>query len=65
MTTFTLMDGVPVYDQDWLVTCADVIARVRHEPVEWVTPLGWPVLQPYFRTNKLVDRKRGNTVKYE
>ena len=51
--------------QDWLVTCADVIARVRHQPVEWVTPLGWPVIQPYFRINKLVDRKKGDKVAYE
>jgi len=52
--------------QDWLVTCADVIARVRHQPVKWVTPLGWPVLQPYFRTNKLGDKKKGDhAVTYE
>ncbi|XP_041378476.1 DNA-directed RNA polymerase, mitochondrial-like isoform X2 [Gigantopelta aegis] len=35
--------------QDWLTTCAHLISTVCHKPVEWVTPLGLPVIQPYHR----------------
>ncbi|XP_050347708.1 DNA-directed RNA polymerase, mitochondrial [Nymphalis io] len=35
--------------QDWFTDCAKVISGVCGESVEWVTPLGLPVLQPYFR----------------
>jgi len=35
--------------QDWFTECARVVASVRGETVEWVTPLGLPVVQPYFR----------------
>ncbi|XP_046417575.1 DNA-directed RNA polymerase, mitochondrial isoform X1 [Neodiprion fabricii] len=33
--------------QDWLTDCARYIALVCAENVEWVTPLGLPVVQPY------------------
>ncbi|CAH2250123.1 jg6848 [Pararge aegeria aegeria] len=35
--------------QDWFTDCAKVISGVCGESVEWVTPLGLPVLQPYYR----------------
>ncbi|GAV03671.1 hypothetical protein RvY_14063-3 [Ramazzottius varieornatus] len=35
--------------QDWFVDCARLISTVREKPVEWLTPLGLPVLQPYFK----------------
>jgi len=33
----------------WLALCASEISSVAGEPVEWDTPLGLPVLQPYFK----------------
>ena len=30
----------------WLSTCAMIIAK-DNKPVQWTTPLGLPVLQPY------------------
>ncbi|CAH0588916.1 unnamed protein product [Chrysodeixis includens] len=35
--------------QDWFTDCAKVISAVCGESVEWVTPLGLPVVQPYYR----------------
>ncbi|CAG4960033.1 unnamed protein product [Parnassius apollo] len=35
--------------QDWLTDCAKLISGVCGESVEWVTPLGLPVVQPYYR----------------
>ncbi|XP_023945104.2 DNA-directed RNA polymerase, mitochondrial [Bicyclus anynana] len=35
--------------QDWFTDCAKVISGVCGESVEWMTPLGLPVLQPYYR----------------
>ena len=43
--------------QDWLTDCAKLISKVYGKPVEWTTPLGFPVIQPY---HKLV-RKQGET----
>jgi DNA-directed RNA polymerase len=36
--------------QDWLTDCARHISRVYEKPVEWVTPLDFPVVQPYHKT---------------
>ena len=33
----------------WLLKVARVISTEANMPVEWVTPLGWPVVQPYFK----------------
>ena len=33
----------------WLVQVAALVSKDSRMPIEWVTPLGWPVLQPYFR----------------
>lgn len=39
--------------QDWLTDCARLISTVRSQNVEWVTPLGLPVVQPYSRFDKI------------
>ena len=33
----------------WLAEVATRISKDTDRPVVWVTPLGWPVLQPYFK----------------
>jgi DNA-directed RNA polymerase len=33
----------------WLIAVANRICTDAKVPVEWTTPLGWPVVQPYFR----------------
>ncbi|KAK2586475.1 hypothetical protein KPH14_010745 [Odynerus spinipes] len=38
--------------QDWFTNCAYLISSVFGEQVEWVTPLGFPVIQPYCRLQK-------------
>jgi len=40
--------------------CAEIISRIRQQPVEWLTPLGWPVQQPYFKTVTVKDKKLGS-----
>lgn len=35
--------------QDWLTNCAQIISDDYNSTVEWVTPLGFPVIQPYFK----------------
>lgn len=35
--------------QDWFTECARLISSVCSANVEWVTPLGLPIVQPYFR----------------
>uniref|UniRef100_A0A1B0BRN9 DNA-directed RNA polymerase n=1 Tax=Glossina palpalis gambiensis TaxID=67801 RepID=A0A1B0BRN9_9MUSC len=35
--------------QDWFTACARVISGVCGKNVEWITPLGLPVVQPYNR----------------
>ncbi|KAM7388437.1 hypothetical protein PAMP_024611 [Pampus punctatissimus] len=44
--------------QDWLTESARLISKSGHT-VEWVTPLGLPIIQPYHRTRNQVGRKRG------
>lgn len=39
--------------QDWLTECATAIVKSRNEPVRWITPLGLPVVQPYFKNFSL------------
>ncbi|KAK4481656.1 hypothetical protein RD792_012563 [Penstemon davidsonii] len=39
----------------WLGDCAKIIAS-ENEPVRWTTPLGLPVVQPYFKTQRHVIR---------
>lgn len=47
--------------QDWFTQCARMISSVRLQNIEWVTPLGLPVLQPYVRTVSTSDNKTGKT----
>lgn len=37
--------------QDWFTDCARLISTVCCQNVEWITPLGLPVVQPYNRFN--------------
>lgn len=39
--------------QDWFTECARDISQIRAEPVQWITPLGLPIIQPY---HKLIKR---------
>ncbi|KAJ8951598.1 hypothetical protein NQ318_020475 [Aromia moschata] len=39
--------------QDWFTECARLISAVGCKHVEWVTPLGLPIVQPYFRYKQL------------
>ncbi|XP_047316621.1 DNA-directed RNA polymerase 3, chloroplastic [Impatiens glandulifera] len=39
----------------WLSDCAKIIASENH-PVQWITPLGLPVVQPYFKNERHVIR---------
>ncbi|KAJ8923365.1 hypothetical protein NQ315_001923 [Exocentrus adspersus] len=38
--------------QDWFTECARLISAVGCQQVEWVTPLGLPIVQPYFKYKK-------------
>ncbi|CAG0915286.1 unnamed protein product [Notodromas monacha] len=38
--------------QDWFTECARLISGVCGQPVEWISPLGLPVIQPYHRGGK-------------
>lgn len=38
--------------QDWFTNCAYIISSILGEPVEWVTPLGFPIVQPYYNYRK-------------
>jgi len=38
--------------QDWLTECARIVSKTYGKPVEWVTPLGFPVVQPYHKAVK-------------
>lgn len=39
--------------QDWFTECARLISSVCSRNVEWITPLGLPIVQPYFRYKSL------------
>ncbi|KAK0181415.1 hypothetical protein PV327_003703 [Microctonus hyperodae] len=45
--------------QDWFTDCARVISTLKGQNIEWVTPLGLPVIQPYSKvipvTNSFKD----------
>ena len=42
----------------WLLRIARLVSSESNVPVEWTTPLGWPVVQPYFR----IESRRVKTV---
>ncbi|XP_058446370.1 DNA-directed RNA polymerase, mitochondrial [Malaya genurostris] len=43
--------------QDWFTDCARLISAVRSQNVEWITPLGLPIVQPYNRADKSFHNK--------
>ncbi|XP_015431251.1 PREDICTED: DNA-directed RNA polymerase, mitochondrial, partial [Dufourea novaeangliae] len=47
--------------QEWFRSCATVISLIRGEIVEWNTPLGFPVVQPYIKQDKTT--KKADTMK--
>ncbi|CAL7943645.1 unnamed protein product [Xylocopa violacea] len=38
--------------QDWFTECANIISSTCYESVEWITPLGLPIVQPYIKQQK-------------
>lgn len=38
--------------QDWFTECAKLVSSICAQNVEWVTPLGLPIVQPYFKYKK-------------
>lgn len=48
--------------QDWLTDCARSISTVCGQNVEWVTPLGLPVVQPYNRNEKFQPINKNSRV---
>ncbi|CRL00537.1 CLUMA_CG013798, isoform A [Clunio marinus] len=48
--------------QDWLTDCARLISTVCGQNVEWVTPLGLPVVQPYSRHDKVPQLTKSATL---
>lgn len=44
--------------QDWFTECARLISAVNGQNVEWITPLGLPVVQPYTRHRKIEQGKK-------
>ncbi|GFU85189.1 DNA-directed RNA polymerase, mitochondrial [Trichonephila clavipes] len=54
--------------QDWFTDCAEYITKVSGEPLEWITPLGLPVIQPYHKetviTNKCSDPGKEQSLNY-
>ncbi|XP_032688017.1 DNA-directed RNA polymerase, mitochondrial isoform X2 [Odontomachus brunneus] len=46
--------------QDWFTDCARIISTQCNQYVQWVTPLGLPVLQPY---NKHIKRNANTNTK--
>ncbi|KAF5291408.1 hypothetical protein FQR65_LT01718 [Abscondita terminalis] len=38
--------------QDWFTECARLISSVCNENVEWITPMGLPIVQPYNKYRK-------------
>ncbi|XP_059474955.1 DNA-directed RNA polymerase, mitochondrial [Neocloeon triangulifer] len=50
--------------QDWLTDCARLISRIKSKNVEWVTPLGLPVVQPYIKETKAPEMSSNSSTKY-
>ncbi|KAK6174925.1 hypothetical protein SNE40_013482 [Patella caerulea] len=50
---FTATKGI----QEWLRTSARALAMESNQPVEWVTPLGLPIVQPYHK--KSIQQQHG------
>lgn len=50
--------------QEWFTECAKVISGECKSNVEWVTPLGFPVVQPYSKSLNRTGQIQGNLFKY-
>ena len=42
--------------QDWFTACAGVISKDCRSNVSWITPLGFPVIQPYSKVGDDTDQ---------
>lgn len=40
--------------KNWFRQCARTVVKMM-KPVEWTTPLGLPVMQPYMKSEKKLD----------
>uniref|UniRef100_T1JHH9 DNA-directed RNA polymerase n=1 Tax=Strigamia maritima TaxID=126957 RepID=T1JHH9_STRMM len=64
-TWFTSVKGVT----NWFSKSGNLISHIHEKPVEWVTPIGLPVCQPYFvpgrrfRVERVIPTKESNTLK--
>lgn len=43
--------------QDWFTECARLVCTVRGQNMEWITPLGLPVVQPYSKIHRTTGNK--------
>jgi DNA-directed RNA polymerase, mitochondrial len=50
--------------QDWLSNCAVLISKERNKTVKWLTPLGLPISQPYFKKNSYKLEKTTEYIKF-
>ncbi|XP_060521264.1 DNA-directed RNA polymerase, mitochondrial [Cylas formicarius] len=48
--------------QDWFTECAKLISGVTSQHIEWVTPLGLPVVQPYNKHRKVSPGYKGYSI---
>ncbi|XP_046397226.1 DNA-directed RNA polymerase, mitochondrial-like [Ischnura elegans] len=46
--------------QDWFTDCAKIISKTCRQCVEWVTPLGLPVVQPY--QHVITSKRQGSSI---
>lgn len=49
--------------QDWFTECARIISSICCENVEWITPLGLPIVQPYLKQKLNTYVKKNELVK--
>ncbi|XP_043592870.1 DNA-directed RNA polymerase, mitochondrial isoform X1 [Bombus pyrosoma] len=53
--------------QDWFTECARIISSICCENVEWVTPLGLPIVQPYMKQKSskvcIDDNRKPDSIK--
>lgn len=49
--------------QDWLTECATLLSKNLGQPVKWVTPLSFPVTQPYFKQSPVTGMEVRQTMR--
>lgn len=47
--------------QDWFTDCAKIISGSLEKLVEWETPLGLPIIQPYFKHKRSSNTSSGSS----